>query len=265
MTIGGIAIAFFVLVASMVLEHGKPQAILNPSALLLVFGATIAATIAGGLRADARRLPRAIGKALVTRRVLDATTFAEHLLGLARDARTGGLNVFERELPEAQNDAFIRTGVELIATTSDPERVRGVLEAEILGMRERHRVCYRAFQDMAGYAPTIGILGTVIGLVHVLGSLSTPTTLGPEIATAFTATLWGVLSANLIWLPIASKLRRLSEEEVSYRELVIEGLLAVQEGLSGPQLRDRLEPFLPPAERSFDADTQPQLGQENAA
>ena len=261
MTLGGIVFSLLILAVSMLLGHGKPATLLNPSALILVFGATIAATVAGSLKRDAMRLPKAFKRAVFSRNTIDAGTFAEHLLGLARDARTGGLNVFERELPEAQNDPFIRTGVELIATTSDPDRVRTVLEAEIDGMRARHRVGYRAFSDMAGYAPTIGILGTVVGLVHVLGSLSNPTSLGPEIATAFTATLWGVLSANLIWLPVANKLRRLSDDEERYRELVIEGLLAVQEGLSGPQLSDRLEPFLPPAER----DLEPANPQENAA
>jgi chemotaxis protein MotA len=102
---------------------------------------------------------------------------------------------------------------------------------------------------MAGYAPTLGILGTVIGLVRVLGNLSTPADLGPAIASAFTATLWGVLSANLVWLPLANKLRRLSDDELSYRELVVEGLLAVQEGASGLRLKDRLDPYLAPALR----------------
>ncbi len=109
------------------------------------------------------------------------------------------------------------------------------------------------FQDMGGFAPTIGILGTVIGLVRVLGDLSAPATLGPAIASAFTATLWGVMTANIFWIPIANKLKRLSDDEVRRKELVIEGLLAVQEGLTGPQLRDRLDPFLAPRERGEQA------------
>jgi chemotaxis protein MotA len=161
-----------------------------------------------------------------------------------------GLLALESGLPEAKIDPFVRSGVELITTTSDPERVRNVLDAEIVGMRARHRVGIKFFQDMGGFAPTIGILGTVIGLVRVLGDLSSPATLGPAIASAFTATLWGVMTANIFWIPISNKLKRLSDDEVRRKELVIEGLLAVQEGLTGPQLRDRLDPFLAPRERS---------------
>lgn len=249
MTPIGIIAALAAIMASMIMDHGQPAALIKLPAILLVIGGTLGATAAGSLGRDLRHLPRVLKISLRKKQRLDAGAFAEHLISLARDARTGGLKVLEHELPEAKGDPFIRTGVELIATTSDPERVRQVLDAEIVGMRQRHRVGIKAFSDMAGFAPTIGILGTVIGLVHVLGSLTSPGKLGPAIATAFTATLWGVLTANVIWLPIANRLKRLSDEEVHYKSLVIEGLLAVQEGLSGPQLRDRLVPFLPPSER----------------
>jgi len=248
-TPAGIVLALAALFVAMVMGGGKPASIIDVSSLILVFGGTIGATLAGMTRKEARRLPRVLAVAMRRQRGRDPVAFTNHLLELAREARTGGMKVIEAELPEAKSDPFTRTGVELIATTSDPERVRAVLEAEVLGMLERHRAGYKAFQDMAGFAPTIGILGTVVGLVHVLGSLTSPGRLGPAIATAFTATLWGVLSANIFWLPIANKLRHLSQNEQAYKELVIEGLLAVQEGLSGPQLRDRLEPFLAPHER----------------
>ncbi|MCU1490774.1 MAG: MotA/TolQ/ExbB proton channel [Acidimicrobiaceae bacterium] len=249
MTPAGIIMALGAIVVSMLMDGGQPTALIKLPALLLVVGGTIGATIAGGVRKDALRMPKALLLAFRPKYRYDAAGFAEHLITLARDARTGGLKVLERELPEAQEDAFVRTGVELIATTSDPDRVRQVLEAEIMAMRDRHRTCWKAYAEMAGFAPTIGILGTVIGLVRVLGNLTSPGKLGPAIASAFTATLWGVLSANIIWLPISNKLKRLSEEETRYKALVIEGLLAVQEGLSGPQLRDRLVPYLPPEDR----------------
>ncbi len=252
MTPAGILTAFVAIFVSMIMDHGQPGSLIKIPALLLVFGGTIGATIAGGVKKDASLLPKAFMVAMKPGKGYNPAEFTEHLIELARAARTGGLKVLERELPEAKDDPFTRTGVELITTTSDPERVRMVLDAEIHGIRQRHRVGYKAFQDMAGYAPTIGILGTVIGLVHVLGSLTSPGTLGPAIASAFTATLWGVLTANVVWLPIGNKLKRLSDQEIAYKELVVEGLLAVQEGISGPQLKDRLVPFLPPRERPAD-------------
>ncbi len=194
-------------------------------------------------------MPRALAVVLRPPSHHDPLRFTEHLLAAAQQARQHGIRELERGLPEARRDAFVRTGVELVLTTSDPERVREVLAAEIEGLRRRHAVAWHMLRDMAGYAPTLGILGTVIGLVRVLATLTTPGALGPAIAGAFTATLWGVLSANLIWLPLSNKLRRLSAIELAYKELVVEGLLAVQEGASGLRLKDRLDPFLPPAQR----------------
>jgi len=246
----GMLFALSAVVASIVLDHGQVLPLLKLPALLLVLGGTVAATVAGSTRRDLGALPRGLAVALRPARRCDPATFTRHLIEVAHAARTSGISVLERGLPESRDDPFVRTGVELVTTTSDPERVRSVLEAEIEGLRRRHQVGYQAFRHMAGYAPTLGILGTVVGLVQVLHGLADPAELGPSIAGAFTATLWGVLSANLVWLPIANKLKRLSDEEIAYKELVAEGLLAVQEGISGPRLRDRLVPFLAPADRS---------------
>jgi chemotaxis protein MotA len=242
-------LAMGALVASIVLDRGNPATLLQRPALLLVFGGAIATASAGCVRRDLACVPRALLIALRGRPRHDPVAFAEHLLAAASAARVHGIVELQRGLPEARRDSFLRTGIELVMTTSDPERVREVLSAEIEGVRRRHQISWRFLRDMAGYAPTLGILGTVIGLVRVLGNLSTPADLGPAIASAFTATLWGVLSANLVWLPLANKLRRLSDDELSYRELVVEGLLAVQEGASGLRLKDRLDPYLAPALR----------------
>lgn len=250
MTPAGILVALASILVSMIMDHGKPMSLVNIPAMLLVFGGTIGVSVAGLDRRDLKAARKALGRALKKPKIGSRSELIDHLMDAAREARGRGLLALETALPEAAADPFVRNGVELIAMTSDAERVRDVLDAEIAGMQERHKVGIKFFQQMGGYAPTIGILGTVIGLVRVLANLNDPGSLGEAIASAFTATLWGVLSANVFWLPIASKLKRRSEEEVRYKELVTEGLLAVQEGLSGPQLRDRLEPFLSPAERA---------------
>lgn len=241
--------ALAAVVASIILEHGNPNQLVQWPPLVLVFGGSLAAMLAGAVRRDVRALPAALVIAFRPRQRYDAVRFTQHLIQAAHAARSNGISELERGLPEAKRDPFVRTGVELVLTTSDPERVRLVLDAEMEGVRRRHAVAYGAVRDLAGYAPTLGILGTVIGLVRVLGGISDPTLLGPAIASAFTATLWGVFSANLIWLPIANKLRRMSQSELAYKELVTEGLLAVQEGMSGLRLKDRLDPFLAPSER----------------
>ena len=113
----------------------------------------------------------------------------------------------------------------------------------------RHQTSTKFFADLAGYSPTFGIIGTVVGLIGVLSQLSSPGKLGPDIASAFTATLWGVMLANAVWLPISNKLRRLTDEEVTYREMLVVGLLTMQLNASTTELRDRLEAFLSPAQR----------------
>jgi len=225
----GVVVALASIFMAMIMDHGKPMTIVSIPSMILVFGGTFGVSMAGVNKHDLRPVRGAFRTALKNKVSWHAGDFNEHLMKI---------------------DPFVRSGVELITTTSDPERVRNVLDAEIVGMRARHRVGIKFFQDMGGFAPTIGILGTVIGLVRVLGDLSSPATLGPAIASAFTATLWGVMTANIFWIPISNKLKRLSDDEVRRKELVIEGLLAVQEGLTGPQLRDRLDPFLAPRERS---------------
>jgi chemotaxis protein MotA len=250
MTPIGLGVAIVSILLSMILDHGQPTALINVPSMLLVFGGTIGVSVAGVDKKDLKVVRRAFMKAMKKAKISGGPAFVEHLTNAARDARGQGLLALETSLPEVKTDPFVRTGVELISLTSDPDRVRSVLAAEILGMRLRHRVGAGFFQQMGGFAPTIGILGTVIGLVRVLGNLSEPGKLGAAIASAFTATLWGVLSANVFWIPISNKLKRRTEEEARYKELVTEGLLALQEGLSGPQLRDRLDPFLVPADRA---------------
>ena len=249
MTPVGIIVALAAIFISMVMEHGSPMTIVSIPSMVLVLGGTIGVSIAGVNNHDLRPIRGALRTAVKKNASWNASDFALHLQAVAKEARTAGLLALENGLPEANADPFVKSGVELITTTSDPERVRNVLDAEIVGMRARHRVGIKFFQDMGGFAPTIGILGTVIGLVRVLGNLSEPSKLGGAIASAFTATLWGVMTANIFWIPISNKLRRLCDDEVRRKELVIEGLLAVQEGLTGPQLRDRLDPFLAPRER----------------
>jgi chemotaxis protein MotA len=242
----GILIAIVAMVVSMTMDHGHVASLIKIPPLLLVFGGSLGATMAGY---DTRRLkavPKAAKSVLFPHGGPDLRTTIDQLLSVAKEVRQNPLVLEQLET----DDPFLKTGVQLITSTSDPERVHEVLDAEIEGLRVRHATSIKFFSDMAGYSPTFGILGTVIGLIGVLGQLSSPGKLGPAIAAAFTATLWGVLLANAVWLPMSNKLRRRSEEEVAYREMVTEGLLTMQLNVSSMDLRDRLYSYLPPSERS---------------
>src|SRR5204862_1755194 len=136
----------------------------------------------------------------------------------------------------------------------DPELVREILENEIHGMIGRHQASVSPFEKAGGFAPTMGIIGTVMGLVHVLENLDAPATLGPAISGAFIATLYGVGSANVVFLPTANKLKSMSADEIELRSMTLEGILSIQAGDNPRVVADKLLSFILPAERAADGD-----------
>jgi chemotaxis protein MotA len=143
----------------------------------------------------------------------------------------------------------MRAGLQMVVDGVDGEQVRAVLEAEMASATERHHASAKFFHAMAGYAPIFGLMGTILGIIGVMGHLSEPSELGHGIALALLGVLYGVVFGNLIYLPIANKLDRLHELEMQVRELVLEGVLAVREGVSARLLIERLEARLAPSER----------------
>ena len=163
---------------------------------------------------------------------------------LAERARREGLLALEGEANEIQ-DATLKKGLLLVVDGTDPELVREIMESDVAAMSERHEARYAMFEAAGGFAPTMGIIGTVMGLVNVLSHLDKPDELGKSIATAFIATLYGVLSANVFWLPVGQRLKQRNKEEVAQRQLAVEGVLAVQAGDNPRVVREKLESFLP--------------------
>ena len=181
------------------------------------------------------------------------------LVGFAERARREGLLALDEEVRELDDD-FTRKGLQLVVDGTDPELVREILENEIDGMAARHAASVSPFEKAGGFAPTMGILGTVMGLVHVLQNLAAPSTLGPAISGAFIATLYGVGSANVILLPTANRLKALSAEEVELRTMTLEGILSIQAGDNPRVVGDKLLSFVPPADRDADGDAAVEAG-----
>lgn len=171
------------------------------------------------------------------------------IVQLAEKARREGLLSLEEEI-SAINDPFLAKGMQLVIDGTDPELVRQVLEIDLSLMEKRHEDGFGAWETMGGFAPTFGIMGTVLGLVKVLSNLSDPSSLGPSIATAFLATFYGISSANVFWLPIGAKLRKKSEEEVLFRQVMLDGILSIQAGDNPRIIQEKLEGFLSPKERA---------------
>jgi chemotaxis protein MotA len=248
----GLVLAVVAIVGSVTLEGGNIAGIILPAPMLLVFGGTIGAAIAGGVLRDAKSLPKEMIRAFKSKTPTPDVA-VETLVRLAGKARREGLLALESEAAEVDDD-FLRRGLQLAIDGTDAEEVAIILSTEVDTKRATDKAAAKLFSDMGGYAPTIGIIGTVLGLVKVLGHLGSPTELGAEIASAFVATLWGVMSANVFWLPLASRLKRVSDTECEQMELVIEGILAIQAGANPRLIEQKLQSLLPAAAKPADKD-----------
>jgi chemotaxis protein MotA len=232
---------------SMIMDGGNPAVLIKPAPLILVFGGTFAVSLAGLFKKDLKSVKQIFKQAMGSA-TPDMDASIEAIVNLSKVAKQSNVMALENHV-RAVDDQFLHLGIQLVVDGSNSEEIRDILQNEIDAMQERHKAGAKFFTDMGGFAPTLGILGTVIGLVHVLGSLSNPGALGPAIASAFTATLWGVLSANIFWLPIANKLQRVSALEAHVKQMQVEGLLALQAGGSSRVVRLRMEAFLPSGAR----------------
>jgi chemotaxis protein MotA len=166
----------------------------------------------------------------------------------AEMARKEGLLTLEEMIANVKNE-FLKKGIQLIVDGTDPALVRDILEIETEYMEERHKIGIEIFKQAGGYAPTMGIIGTVLGLISALGNLKDTAGIGPRISIAFIATFYGVFSANVLWLPLAKKLQISTQEEISARQIIIEGILSIQAGEHPRVIGEKLISFLPPAQR----------------
>jgi chemotaxis protein MotA len=240
--VGGLSIAL-----GATIEGSNVAAIINIPALCIVLGGTLGASM-GGANFDAiKAIPKLYKKAFMPD-PLDLPGRVAELVGYAEKARRDGLLALDEQLATVE-DPYTRKGLQLVVDGTDPELVAEVLEAENDAMRKRHAMCVQPFDKAGGYAPTMGIIGTVFGLVHVLTNLSQPETLGPMISSAFIATLLGVASANVVYLPVSSRLKGLSQEEMHFREMTLEGILAIQAGENPRFVSEKLMAYVPPSLR----------------
>ncbi|MDP4090151.1 MAG: flagellar motor protein [Bacillota bacterium] len=238
-----IIMGFGSLVGAFVFEGGHPSALLAPTAALIVFGGTIAAVGISFPFRDVKRIGRVI-KNIFSPRKIDLVGLLIFFRDLSYKTRKTGLLTIESEIATADIDPFIKKGLQLVVDGVEPSTIQGVLEMDIELTSERHHRGAAMFEAAGGFSPTMGIIGTVMGLVHVLGSLDDPKNLGPKISVAFIATLYGVGFANLLWLPIASKLKALDEEEFNEKKLMMEAMLLIQSGINPNTLVEKLKGFL---------------------
>ena len=216
--------------------------------LIIVFAGHLGATITSFPFEATQNLSKYIQKAIKGDAERSATGTIAQIVVLCNRARAEGLLALEEEAKNIE-DPFFRKGIELAVDGTDPEALKKTLNAEIQAMKERHKVG-QAWCTQAGvFAPTFGIIGAVFGLMATMAQLSHPDKVGEGIAGAFVATFWGVFLANGIWLPFANKLKQLSSAEVAHKLLIVEGIMAIQAGVSPRVVEELLKSHVPPAER----------------
>ena len=245
-TLGGLALAFGAVLLSIFLEGSSPMSVVLPAPMVLVFGGTIGAGLASATLKDATRAFSTLSHWLTFKKP-DPDETVTTIVGLADKARREGLLSLE-EAARTVDDEFLRSGLQAAIDGTDPDDLRAMLEDRIASKKAQDKVSSKYFTSMGGYAPTVGIIGTVVSLVHVLENLAEPAELGHMIAAAFVATLWGLLSANMMWLPLGARIARCSEIEAAHMELTVEGLLAIQAGANPRLVGQRLRSLLPPDE-----------------
>ena len=240
----GIAIALVALIAAVFLEGGTPAAFLNLPAIVIIFGGTFGATMASFSPREFRKVPALIGVSMRPRKS-SAAERREQLVHFAERARREGLLALDSEVA-AVDDPFLRRGLQMVIDGMSPDTVQEVLKLDIEAMQQRHARNAAMFTAMGGYAPTMGIIGTVMGLVNVLSHLDEPSGLGHSIAVAFIATLIGVATANVLWLPIASNLKQKDAAEADERRMCIVAILAIQDGDNPRIVAQKLASLAPP-------------------
>ncbi len=244
-TIIGLVLGFGAVIGGQTLEGGHISALLQPTAAIIVLGGTIGATFVSFPLNDLIRAASAAASAF-TPKATDPDRLIDKLVGLAVKARKNGLLTLEEDLRLARKedkDSFLGQGLELLVDGFEREQLMEFLEIELSHFEERNKGCAEVFEAAGGFAPTIGIIGAVLGLIHVMSNLSDTSSLGAGIAVAFVATIYGLMTANIICIPISTKLKKRLKEQMVLREITLDGLLAIQEGINPRVIEQRLRGF----------------------
>jgi chemotaxis protein MotA len=237
----GITLALAAILVGQVLEGGHVSSLIQPTAFLIVIGGTLGAVMLQSSLQVFRTGMQMVRWVFVPP-MLDHSALIAQVVSWSVVARKEGLLSLESQIP-AIDDPFIRKGLQLLVDGIEPERLREVLEVEIDSWESQMKQGAKIWEAAGGYAPTIGILGAVMGLIHVMENLSDPSKLGSGIAVAFVATIYGVGSANLIFLPIAKKLLGVVATLTSMREMLMDGLVGIANGDNPRIIESRLSGY----------------------
>lgn len=242
LTIIGIVLGLGAIVGGNILEGGHTGSLMQLTAFVIVFGGTLGAVLAQTpMSVFLRSLKMFVWLFLPPK--LKAEEAIQKILNWSQVARKEGLLGLESSI-EAESDEFARKGLQLLVDGTEPDAIRGILEVDVGAKEHTDTQAAKVFEGMGGYSPTIGIIGAVMGLIHVMENLSDPSKLGTGIAVAFVATIYGVGMANLLFLPFGNKLKSHVHNQVQMREMIIEGIVSIAQGENPRSIETKLKGYV---------------------
>ena len=237
----GMLLALVAILGGNILEGGHTASLVQMTAFVIVGGGTLGAVmVQTPIRTFVRAMKIAVWVVVPVK--LYPEQVAEKIVSWSNIARREGLLGLEA-IAEEEPDQFARKGLQLLVDGSEPEVIRAILEVEIDNKEHQDIQAAKVYDGMGGYSPTIGIIGAVMGLIHVMNNLADPSKLGSGIATAFVATIYGVGFANLLFLPVANKLKSQVHSQTQFREMIVEGVISIAEGENPRNIETKLQGY----------------------
>jgi chemotaxis protein MotA len=248
-TIIGLVLAFIAVGVGMVLKGASLSSLMNPAALLIIFGGTAAALFIGFSLEELKNFPKLIKIVFTEQKMMSKKELIDLMMGWATLTRREGLLALESQVEDIK-EPLLKSGLRMVIDGNDQDFVRDVLMEEISTMEDRHRTGALIFTQAGTYAPTLGVLGAVVGLIAALSNLNEIEKLGHLISAAFVATLLGIFSGYVLWHPIANKLKQKTKKEVELKLMMIEGIMSIQSGVSTTAIQQKLLIFIPSSQRN---------------
>jgi chemotaxis protein MotA len=242
LTLAGILIALSAIIGGNILEGGYTHSLVQLTAFVIVMGGTLGAIMVQTRMGTFMRAIRMIPW-IFKPPVVDIDVCIQKIVKWSHTARKEGLLGLE-SIAESEPDEFARKALQLLVDGSEPETIRDVLDVDMVSKEHTELQAARVFEAMGGYSPTIGIIGAVMGLIHVMNNLADPSALGPGIAVAFVATIYGVGMANILFLPMSHKLKALIHHQIRYYEMIVDGIISIAEGENPRNIEMKLQGYL---------------------
>ncbi|NRG48442.1 flagellar motor stator protein MotA [Bacillus sp. CRN 9] len=245
----GVVLGIIAVVLGMILKGVGFDVLINPAAVLIIIIGTAASVITAFPTSEIKRVPKIVGILFKEKNIMDSEELIRQFSDWAQLARKEGLLSLEARISEVE-DPFLKNGLLLAVDGQSADYIRDVLNEEIDAMEERHLSGAQIFTQAGTYAPSLGVLGAVIGLIAALGNMSDMDVLGEAISAAFVATMLGIFTGYILWHPFANKLKRKSKIEAKQKRIMIEGILSILEGESPRVIEQKLSSYLPGIQRT---------------